>query len=43
MKKKDYERPSMEVVEVKQQVQLLAGSTPNSASIEDYEDGSFTW
>lgn len=26
MKKKDYERPSMEVVELKQQQQLLAGS-----------------
>ena len=27
MKKKDYERPSMEVVELKQQQQLLAGSS----------------
>ena len=26
MKKKEYERPSMEVVELKQQAQLLAGS-----------------
>ena len=26
MKKKDYERPSIEVVELKQQAQLLAGS-----------------
>ena len=26
MKRKNYERPTMQVVEVKQQVQLLAGS-----------------
>ena len=26
MKKKEYERPTMDVVEVKQQAQLLAGS-----------------
>ena len=45
MKKKEYEKPTMDVVEVKQQMQLLAGSNPapNQASIDDYEDGSFTW
>ena len=45
MKKKEYEKPSVEVVVMKQQPQLLAGSNPapNSASIDDYEDGSFTW
>jgi hypothetical protein len=45
MKKKEYERPTMDVVEVKQQMQLLAGSNPapNSASIDDYENGGFTW
>ena len=45
MKRKKYERLTMQVVEVKQQMQLLAGSNPapNQASIDDYEDGSFTW
>ena len=45
MKKKEYERPTMDVVEVKQQSQLLAGSNPapNSASIDDYENGEFSW
>ena len=43
MKRKAYETPTMEVVEVKQQPQLLAGSGPNSASIDDYEDGVFSW
>ena len=43
MKKKEYESPTMQVVQLKQQPQLLAGSTPNSASIDDYEDGEFTW
>lgn len=43
MKKKDYEKPTMEVVQLKQQTHLLAGSTPNSASIDDYEDGEFSW
>ena len=35
----------MQIVEVRQQPQLLAGSNPapNSASIDDYEDGEFTW
>ena len=43
MKKKEYERPTMQVVQLKQQSQLLAGSAPNQASIDDYEEGSFTW
>ena len=45
MKKKEYERPTMQVVKLKQQPQLLAGSNPapNSASIQDYEDGDFSW
>ena len=43
MKKKKYERPTMQVVELKQQLALLAGSTPNSATIDDYQDGEFTW
>ena len=43
MKRKEYEKPTAEVVELKQQQQLLAGSTPNSASIDDYEDGVFDW
>ena len=34
MKKKEYERPTMDVVEVKQQAQLLAGSV--GASRGDY-------
>ena len=45
MKKKEYERPTMQVVKLEQQPQLLAGSNPapNSASIDDYQDGSFSW
>ena len=44
MKRKKYERPTMDVVEVKQQAQLLAGSAvTQSASIDDYEDGEFSW
>ena len=44
--KRKYEKPSMEVFELQQQQQLLAGSNPapNSASIDDYEeDNTFTW
>lgn len=33
----------MQVFQLQQQPQLLAGSTPNSASIDDYEDGEFSW
>ena len=46
MKRKAYEVPTMDVVEVKQQAQLLAGSGPlnaDGASIDDYEDGVFNW
>ena len=43
MRKKEYERPTMQVFKLKQQQQLLAGSAPNSATIEGYEDGTFTW
>ena len=44
MKKKEYERPTMQVVKLEQQQQLLAGSAvTKSASIEDYEDGDFSW
>ena len=44
-KKREYEKPSMQVFELKQQPQLLAGSNPapNQASIDDYEDGEFSW
>ena len=45
MKRKKYEVPTMDVVEVKQQVQLLAGSNPapNQATIDDYQNGEFSW
>ena len=45
MKRKKYEVPTMDVVEVKQQMQLLAGSNPapNQAIIDDYEEVPFTW
>ena len=37
MKKKEYERPTMQVVQLKQQTQLLAGSGLGDPS--DYPDG----
>ena len=37
MKKKEYERPTMQVVKLKQQPQLLAGSGLNDPT--DYPDG----
>ena len=43
MRKKEYLKPTIDIVKLKQQQQLLAGSAPNSATIEDYEDGTFTW
>ena len=47
MKKKKYEKPSLEVVVLKQQPTLLAGSNPapNQASFDDYEDPEtpFSW
>ena len=44
-KKREYEKPSMQVFDLKQQPQLLAGSNPapNQASIDDYEEGNFSW
>ena len=40
MKRKEYERPTMQVVELKQQPQLLAGSTTgNMNDPADYDDG----
>ena len=39
MKKKEYERPTMQVVQLKQQTHLLQAS----ATIDDYQDGDFTW
>ena len=38
MKKKEYERPAMQVVELKQQTQLLAGSG-ELPGMPDYPDG----
>ena len=46
MKRKAYEKPTMQVVLLRQQPQILAGSNPapNQASFEDYvEDDTFTW
>ena len=43
MKKKKYETPAAEVVVLNQKSTLLAGSTPNQASIDDYKDGEFSW
>lgn len=45
MKKKMYEKPTTKVYELKQQPQLLAGSNPapTGASIDDYQDGEFSW
>jgi len=40
MKKKEYERPTMQIVEVKQQVHLLAGSV-NSGDVNATMTG--TW
>ena len=43
--KKKYEKPAMQVFELQQQPQILAGSdlTSATAGFEDYEDGEFTW
>ena len=46
MKRKEYEKPTMQVVEMRQQPQLLAGSdkaAQTGAEFDDYEDGEFTW
>ena len=37
MKKKEYERPTMQVVKLKQQPQLLAGSD-GQAGVQNYEN-----
>ena len=42
MKKKEYERPTMEVVEVKQQAQLLAGSMTGERD-NPYGDPTDPW
>ena len=39
MRKKEYERPSIEVVELKQQAQLLAGSGGGVNPNSPYEPG----
>ena len=43
--KKKYEKPSQRVIELQHRTMLLAGSNPapNSASIDDYKDGVFSW
>ena len=44
--RRNYEKPSMKVFELKQKPQLLAGSVPppTSASINDLEeDNTFSW
>ena len=43
-----YEKPVMQVFELKQQPQLLAGSDPfainaEGVGIDDYQDGVFEW
>ncbi len=44
MKKKDYNQPTMKVVQMKHRNRLLAGSNPApTGAIDDYEDGEFTW
>ena len=44
MKKKQYEKPSVEVVVLNQKPTLLAGSAvTKSASIDGYGDGEFSW
>ena len=44
MMKKEYERPTMQVVQLKQRSQILAGSTvTQSGSIDDYKNGEFSW
>jgi len=40
MKKKDYERPAMQVVQLKQQPTLLAGSQIEGVGMQDYIPGS---
>ena len=45
-KKKPYEKPSMQVFELKQQPQILAGSdnpAPNGGDFDPYLPGGFGW
>ena len=39
MKKKEYERPTMQVVQLKQQPQLLAGSSGDIPNSDPYTPG----
>ena len=41
MKKKEYQSPTIDIVELKQQQHLLAGSV--TAEFVDYQDGDFSW
>ncbi len=41
--KRKYEKPAMQVVQLKQQPQLLAGSSTAEAQFENYQDGEFSW
>ena len=44
IEKKKYEKPSMKVFELQQQLQLLAGSgTPNGGDFDPYQPGGFSW
>ena len=44
MKRKDYKKPMMEVIECETEQQLLAGSMQDTATIDDYENGgSILW
>ena len=47
MKRKDYERPTMKVVELQHKTHLLQASAtvpaPTGAKFDDYEDGEFSW
>lgn len=40
-KKKEYEKPSMKVHELKQRAQLLVGS--GTGQFDDYQDGGNPW
>ena len=41
--KRKYEKPSMKAFELEEQLELLVGSGPDTASFDNYEDGTFTW
>ena len=42
MKKKEYQRPTMQVVQLKQQCHILAGSATGDVDATLYNDGAFT-